>query len=490
MPSAGSPGPDPSIPHAEHDMTIRHRRRPIIHRLAPLAPARATRAAGPAAPAAPARVAAALAVAAAILAPATPAPAEDLPVEPRFAAVDAWLAGNPGFFPEGVGLVLVEDGAVVFRRTYHGLAFDDVLPIASSTKWISGLAITAAIVDPSTGLTPETRISEHVPAFGPPFSPDKETITLGQAFAHLSALPAGAPNPHRNPLLTHEQAVAAISALELEGDPGGQIRYDGKAMSAAGLAVAAALGTDWTSHAEAVLFGPLGMDATDWDAFTPPELVPTANPNVAGSIRTSMRDYERFLVMLGSGGTVDGTEIVRPAAIRLLLEDRAGVETPIERSPYATYAPFVPDVAAFRTGFGCFIDPARIVPDVAAGEPAARWATSAGAFGTNAFLDLDRGLAGVLFTENQDRWPNPDPDLPPYNPSTRAFLQFLRPLIEAAVPVVCPTDVDRNDRTGFADLVRVLGAWNATTGPEDVNGDGLVGFDDVVAVLGAWGPCA
>ena len=448
-------------------MTRIRRRRPIIASAAP---------------------ALGLAVAAA-LGPARPALAEDLPVEPRFAALDAWLASNPAFFPNGVGLTLVEGGEVVFRRSYHGFDPDDVRPIASSTKWISGLAITAAIADPSSGLALDTPIAEHVPAFGPPSSPDKASITLQQAFAHLAGFPSAPPNPHRNALITHEQAVSLISTIELDGEPGERIHYDGKAMSAAALATAAALGTDWTSHAESVLFGPLGMDATDWDAFTPPEAIPTANPNPAGSIRTSMRDYERFLVMLGSGGTVDGTEIVPAEAIRLLLVDAAGVETPIDRSPYRTYVPFVPEVGAFRTGFGCFIDPTRIVPDVAAGESAVRWATSAGAFGTNAFLDLDRELAGVLFTFNDDRWPNPDPDLPSYNPSTRAFLQFVRPLIEAAVPRVCPTDVNRNGFTGFGDVLRVLGAWNATIGPEDVDGDGTVGFADLVAVLAACGPC-
>ena len=419
--------------------------------------------------------------------------AEDLPVEPRFAAIDAWIEAWPAFFPDGVGLVLVEDGRVVFRRTYHGLDEDAILPIASSSKWISGLAITAAIAEPANGLTLQTRISEHVPSFGAPRAAEKESITLAQAFSHTAAFLAEPPNPHHAALITHARAVAVIAGLPLEGRPGGQVRYDGKAMSAAALAVAEALGTDWTSHVAETLFGPLGMQSTDYDAFTPPDAVPTANPNPGGSIRTTLRDYERFMVMLGRGGIApDGSEVVLPSAIELLLRDLAGPWVPIEQSPYAKYEPFAPGVGAFRPGFGCFLDPGRIVGDTPPGVPAARWATSAGAYGTTAFLDLDRRLTGVLFTDNRELWPNPDPALSPYNPAHRAFLQYIRPLIEAAVPPACPSDVNRSGRTGFADLLLVIGGWGGDGGPgaaADVDGDGVVDFGDLVAVLSAWGPC-
>lgn len=439
---------------------------------------------------------AALLLSVAIGVPAAIAPsarAQDLPVEPRFAALDAWLEAFPQFFPEGVGVVLAEDGVVVFRRTYHGLEEDAILPIASSSKWISGLAVTAAIADPANGLSVDSPISEHVPVFGPPFAPDKVAITLGQAFRHTSGFASGSPNPHQEPLLTHQQAVTLIATLPLEGGVGEQVRYGGKAMSAAALAVARALATDWTTHASTTLFEPLGMTATDWDALTPPEAIPTANPNPAGSIRTTLQDYERFVVMLSRGGIgPDGTPVVTPAAIELLVRDQVDPALPVDVTPYEKYEPFVPGVEAFRPGFGCYLDPQRIVASTPPGVPGARWATSAGALGTTAFLDLDRRLAGVVFTRNFENWPNPDPDLPPYNPSLRAFLQYLRPLIEAAVPPVCPTDANRSGATGFGDLLLILGQWGGDGGPggaADVTADGVVDFQDLVAALAAWGPC-
>ncbi|MHC5112999.1 MAG: hypothetical protein ACYTGP_01065 [Planctomycetota bacterium] len=56
----------------------------------------------------------------------------------------------------------------------------------------------------------------------------------------------------------------------------------------------------------------------------------------------------------------------------------------------------------------------------------------------------------------------------------------------------CPADLDGDAEVGFADVLRVIGAW----GPcppgacdEDINGNGNVDFADILAVIGAWGPC-
>ena len=39
------------------------------------------------------------------------------------------------------------------------------------------------------------------------------------------------------------------------------------------------------------------------------------------------------------------------------------------------------------------------------------------------------------------------------------------------------------------DLLAVLAAWGATSGPADINQDGIVNVLDLLLVLGAWGPC-
>jgi hypothetical protein len=54
----------------------------------------------------------------------------------------------------------------------------------------------------------------------------------------------------------------------------------------------------------------------------------------------------------------------------------------------------------------------------------------------------------------------------------------------------CPADVNGDDTVNVLDLLAVLAAWGATSGPEDINGDGVVNVLDMLEVLSAWGPCA
>ncbi|MFK7961670.1 MAG: hypothetical protein AB8G96_14225 [Phycisphaerales bacterium] len=54
----------------------------------------------------------------------------------------------------------------------------------------------------------------------------------------------------------------------------------------------------------------------------------------------------------------------------------------------------------------------------------------------------------------------------------------------------CPGDVTADGITGFADLLGVLGAWDATGGSAmDLDGSGRVDLSDVLTVLAAWGGC-
>jgi probable HAF family extracellular repeat protein len=53
----------------------------------------------------------------------------------------------------------------------------------------------------------------------------------------------------------------------------------------------------------------------------------------------------------------------------------------------------------------------------------------------------------------------------------------------------CPADVNGDSFVDVLDLLAVLAAWGATSGPEDVNGDGVVDVLDLLELLSAWGPC-
>jgi hypothetical protein len=54
----------------------------------------------------------------------------------------------------------------------------------------------------------------------------------------------------------------------------------------------------------------------------------------------------------------------------------------------------------------------------------------------------------------------------------------------------CPADIAGGDgNVNIDDLLVVINAWGATSGPADVNQSGLVDIDDLLAVINGWGAC-
>ncbi len=63
-------------------------------------------------------------------------------------------------------------------------------------------------------------------------------------------------------------------------------------------------------------------------------------------------------------------------------------------------------------------------------------------------------------------------------------------LFDAAVPGMCPWDIDANGSVGASDLLALLVSWGPCKGcPADFDGDGNVGASDLLALLANWGPC-
>ncbi len=56
--------------------------------------------------------------------------------------------------------------------------------------------------------------------------------------------------------------------------------------------------------------------------------------------------------------------------------------------------------------------------------------------------------------------------------------------------VDCTADVTGDSVVDVLDLLAILSAWGAGSGPEDINGDGVVDVLDLLEVLSAWEPCS
>ncbi len=53
----------------------------------------------------------------------------------------------------------------------------------------------------------------------------------------------------------------------------------------------------------------------------------------------------------------------------------------------------------------------------------------------------------------------------------------------------CAGDVNGDSVVDVSDILAIVGAWGASSGPEDINGDGIVDVSDVLEVVAVWGPC-
>lgn len=415
------------------------------------------------------------------------APAQDIaPTAFDFAPVTQAIQENlAGGFDGWAELVLVQGGRVIYKQEFGTPPYIDamqtpepgIVPIASSTKLISGAVIAGIVHDRAIGH--DDPVEQWLPGV---FPPAIDGFTVAQGWSHSSGLPSTIDSgayPNRNPLITMEEAVTQIAegVAALEFNPGTGIYYGGLGMQTTAymclLAEAQARPGEsapgWLQVFRERIGDPVGMPNTDYDAYTPVAIAPTANPNTAGSIRTNIEDYGRFITMLNHDGCIDGRRVLPSAAIEALLTDRTE-GNPVYRSPYQGLYFLVPYTAEFSTGLGCFIDNRRDLPATPEHpRGVTRWMTSAGAWGTAAFLDRDRHLAGVLVTYQPNRLLNPQGA--PYNPAHPAFFA-VRDAWEAVIPTGTGV-INRGDRNGD----RVVDGDDLliqVQDPVDINGDGTV----------------
>ncbi len=284
----------------------------------------------------------------------------------------------------GMALILVKEGEVIYDKGFSRMTTDSVIPVASATKWLSAGVIMALVdegvlsLDDTASMYLDTYTGEH------------GDMTVRQLFSHTSGLPGGESGgrPGESEILQNRKITLAESAdmiaeVELLADPGTQFCYGGLSMQVAGRIAEVASGKEWTLLFEEKVAAPLGMTKTDYQG-----LGPTKNPRIAGSIRTSARQYAQYLQMLLSGGMYEGKRVLSQETVNEMLRDQTfGV--PIACSPWQKYENIFPEVGEVRYGIGCW----REVVDETG---RLKEASSQGAFGFSPWIDVDRNLAGVL----------------------------------------------------------------------------------------------
>jgi predicted dienelactone hydrolase/CubicO group peptidase (beta-lactamase class C family) len=301
-----------------------------------------------------------------------------------FSSLDRFLEKSVPRLGGGCAFILIQGDRVIHRNAYGAFTPEKVVPIASSSKWISG-GVIMALVDAG-------KISLDDPAskYLPYFTGKKAGITIRQMFSHTHGLTGNARDHLWNTTLTMYEAVREIAKGDLIADPGTALYYSGLGMQAAGRICEIVTGKPWVEIFKETLGDPLGMDSTSYYAFGA-----TKNPNVAGSVRTCVDDYGNYLTMLLNRGLYKGKRILSEKAATTMLANQSGI-LPVLRHPYDVLDIIDPALATAPYGIGCWLEDF----DPKTGQTTA--ITSGGGFGCMPFLDLKRNVAGVLLPHTRN----------------------------------------------------------------------------------------
>lgn len=248
----------------------------------------------------------------------------------------------------------------------------------------------------------------------------KERMTIAQLFSHSSGLSF---QPHVNRRHELPSIQAAVNQIyfnvPMDYEPGTFVQYAGVGMQIVGGISEIVMQQSWIEIFLEQLAIPLGMTSTDYFGYINEEVV-TNNPNVAGSIRTNIDDYMRFLYMIYGNGTYNDERVLSVEAVRSITQSYSEGLT-VLRSPFEPYYLEAPETMQLKTGLGnwLYVDEYN--------NP--RYVVSAGAWGCMPFIDYERNLIGVYMPFKLDVENDPVKQLST-NPSTTVFLRDLKPILD------------------------------------------------------------
>jgi CubicO group peptidase (beta-lactamase class C family) len=274
--------------------------------------------------------------------------------------------------------VFVDRAGIVHVRSTGAFGADSVVPIASSSKWMSG-AVIMSLVDKGS-----LSLDDTCGKFLPSFTGAKASITIRQLMSHTSGFP-GNSKYESDRTLTLAQAVDSIGMrIDLVGTPGAGFRYGGVSMQVAGRIAEIVSGVSWDTLFTRTIARPLGMLRTNYDGFGP-----TDNPMIAGGARSCANDYAQFLNMLLRDGEVAGQRILSEEAIQTMCADQTRGAT-IVSSPFDAFASIDPSMAASKYGIGNWVETPSIPFGVINDN------SSLGAFGFSPWIDRNRKIGGAI----------------------------------------------------------------------------------------------
>jgi polyhydroxybutyrate depolymerase len=298
-------------------------------------------------------------------------PAEPGPNVPELDAALARLAQQLSL--GGAGLAVGLGAERLHLGTVGQFTADQVLPIASASKWLAVATVLTLVDDGTVDL--DLPLSRYLTEFD---RPDKNGLTLRQCLSCTAGFPARLPAV-RDPDLDMDGMAAALAEQPLRGEPGLEFQYGGATFEAAACVAVRCTGRDWHTLFKERIGAPLGLSSTAFGRLAPPGAASgeAKAPWVAGGAVSTLRDYDRFVRMLANGGELDGVRVLRPESVELMFHSCTDGMT--------VRAPGLDGELAY--GLGTWLQ--RLDDGVVRGS-------DPGAFGFLPWIDRDRGICGVI----------------------------------------------------------------------------------------------
>lgn len=283
------------------------------------------------------------------------------------------LMQREGF--NGASLMVIQNGNVIDEEYFGTYTSTTRIPIASASKWLSALAI-ERLVERGTMSWGDT-VGQYIPT-----APvDKQAITLGELFSHTSGL-----TQNDDACLGNETSYTLatcadeILATPLQYPPGTGFAYTGNAMQVGGRMAEIATGKSWDQIFQDEVTGPLDMSDTDFaTASLKQPYVSVPNPQIAGGVRATMRDYANVVQMVAQQGMWNGAQYLNANDLADMQLDQT----------HAAPVIYTPDPLANGYGYGEWrdlLDPQGNAVQV----------SSTGKFGTSPWIDHETGVAAVF----------------------------------------------------------------------------------------------
>lgn len=282
---------------------------------------------------------------------------------------------------EGAALVVLRQNGEIHRSEHGAVGSDQVLPVASASKWFTVATILSLVDDGVLDL--DAPVARYVQEFD---RDDKDMVTLRQCLSCTAGFGVRLGGRMRG--WGSDEFAAAAADAALRHGPGNGFRYGGVTFQVAALAAERATGKSWHKLFAEHIARPLGLDDTAFGARHPIGSEPgTAKlPWVAEGAVSTLEDYSRFMRCLLNNGRVGNKQVLSEASCKAMFRDSVPGHVEVHSDGF--------DADSVRYGLGTWLF---------ALDGGAVRASNPGAGGFTPWIDVDLGLAGVFAVHNSRR---------------------------------------------------------------------------------------